>query len=637
PEDAIPDFETLVRLRQDIPCAHVNLGLVYTTRIGTTSRMDRLCFRRAIHHYSAAINVDPTYIRAVRCRVDAFVAMREYRNALLDITRCIHMNPMDPSYYMMGNLDMAAFCVRHSAAMNHGRRSAEGASPTQRALVLSFLGQFDEAIRVLAQEARFRPARTSCPATGGSLPQACGNSTSYEGGSSGLLIAAGSFQECLEILKPWGGDKKLVWPKEAAPGALPHRRTVTRRCRTTEKGWSPTLPLWPSTPASLMAFTTAASADDPDEASQRCPGPEPGASHQQPAMYQVYLSRAAHYACEGRYSKAVLNCNEALRLQPQCVRALLYRGAPSSAESERTGLAVDDLTRAIAVDPTCALAYFNRAVCHGESRQPDLALRDYGVVLMLTNRRLRYRTLVNRGLLYLTSCSDPENALGDFLLAARDRPNDERLLHAIGTCYHRLRRLPQAVRAFSRALDANSNFYDAYIGRANCYLDFGSPRSVLFARRDYERVLMSDPRHLAARVNLAFSLQMDGRMRAAWDQLSAAIRFQPDSPKPWECRAVVSLQMSNLDGALADANEAQRSTIRRCATTTPASGSIPPTKVLTNRALTRGLLGDVDGALADASRAIELSPHMAHAFFNRGKLAVRAGNFDSAEADFSAG
>uniref|UniRef100_A0A1I8GD30 TPR_REGION domain-containing protein n=1 Tax=Macrostomum lignano TaxID=282301 RepID=A0A1I8GD30_9PLAT len=162
--------------------------------------MDRLCFRRAIHHYSAAINVDPTYIRAVRCRVDAFVAMREYRNALLDITRCIHMNPMDPSYYMvrgeillkMGNLDMAAFCVRHSAAMNHGRRSAEGASPTQRALVLSFLGQFDEAIRVLAEEARFRPGKDILFLLGKTQMKA-----------KRFADAAGSFQECLEILVRW--------------------------------------------------------------------------------------------------------------------------------------------------------------------------------------------------------------------------------------------------------------------------------------------------------------------------------------------------------------------------------------------------------------------------------------------------
>ncbi|PAA62172.1 hypothetical protein BOX15_Mlig000887g4 [Macrostomum lignano] len=676
PEDAIPDFETLVRLRQDIPCAHVNLGLVY-------HHTDR--HHLAIHHYSAAINVDPTYIRAVRCRVDAFVAMREYRNALLDITRCIHMNPMDPSYYMvrgeillkMGNLDMAAFCVRHSAAMNHGRRSAEGASPTQRALVLSFLGQFDEAIRVLAEEARFRPGKDILFLLGKTQMKA-----------KRFADAAGSFQECLEILKPWGGDKKLVWPKEAA-----QVHYLIGDCHTALQNYG----------EGLESYTAALAIDS---------GFADGFYHRglcrilmkqakgvqdlnqalaiNPAMYQVYLSRAAHYACEGRYSKAVLNCNEALRLQPQCVRALLYRGS-IKCRIRAYGLAVDDLTRAIAVDPTCALAYFNRAVCHGESRQPDLALRDYGVVLMLNDRRLRYRTLVNRGLLYLTSCSDPENALGDFLLAARDRPNDERLLHAIGTCYHRLRRLPQAVRAFSRALDANSNFYDAYIGRANCYLDFGSPRSVLFARRDYERVLMSDPRHLAARVNLAFSLQMDGRMRAAWDQLSAAIRFQPDSPKPWECRAVVSLQMSNLDGALADANEAvrlrpssaeslvTRGVVQQCAGDRVSAMRDYQKAILAepsfslayynaanvylqqrqyhqalryydscirlnpadegahnNRALTRGLLGDVDGALADASRAIELSPHMAHAFFNRGKLAVRAGNFDSAEADFSA-
>lgn len=42
---------------------------------------------------------------------------------------------------------------------------------------------------------------------------------------------------------------------------------------------------------------------------------------------KVHLSRAALYGAEGRYAKAVLDCNEAIRIQPKCVRAYLYKGA----------------------------------------------------------------------------------------------------------------------------------------------------------------------------------------------------------------------------------------------------------------------------------------------------------------------
>ncbi len=43
--------------------------------------------------------------------------------------------------------------------------------------------------------------------------------------------------------------------------------------------------------------------------------------------YSAFLLRAAHYGKEGRFSKAILNCNEALVIQPRSLRALVCRGA----------------------------------------------------------------------------------------------------------------------------------------------------------------------------------------------------------------------------------------------------------------------------------------------------------------------
>lgn len=41
---------------------------------------------------------------------------------------------------------------------------------------------------------------------------------------------------------------------------------------------------------------------------------------------KAYLSRVAYYGLKGRYSKAILNCNEAIRLYPESVRAYICRG-----------------------------------------------------------------------------------------------------------------------------------------------------------------------------------------------------------------------------------------------------------------------------------------------------------------------
>jgi len=77
-----------------------------------------------------------------------------------------------------------------------------------------------------------------------------------------------------------------------------------------------------------------------------------------------------------------MNCNEAIKLKPLSVRAHLYRGALKY-HGKAYELAIKDLTQATRIDNTCALAYFNRAVCYHDSGQYQKALTDYGIVLLL--------------------------------------------------------------------------------------------------------------------------------------------------------------------------------------------------------------------------------------------------------------
>lgn len=83
-----------------------------------------------------------------------------------------------------------------------------------------------------------------------------------------------------------------------------------------------------------------------------------------------------------QYSKAILNCNEAIKLKPLSVRGYLYRGALKY-HIRAYELAMRDLTQATKIDNKCSLAYFNRAVCYQDSGQYEKALTDYGIVLLL--------------------------------------------------------------------------------------------------------------------------------------------------------------------------------------------------------------------------------------------------------------
>ena len=101
-----------------------------------------------------------------------------------------------------------------------------------------------------------------------------------------------------------------------------------------------------------------------------------------PSLFEAFLARACIYGIKGRYTKAILNCNEAIKLSPKSVRGYLYRGALKYLSHAFT-YAIGDLTEAIGLDQTCALAYFNRALCHQQIKHYKDSLKDYSTVLML--------------------------------------------------------------------------------------------------------------------------------------------------------------------------------------------------------------------------------------------------------------
>ncbi|XP_023933515.1 uncharacterized protein LOC106162457 [Lingula anatina] len=199
PEDAIPDFETVLKLDKDIASAHVNLGLIYMTQLDNV--------QNAIRKFSAAIKVDPTYIRAYVCRAEAYHRIHDHRNALLDFTRAIHLKPDTHHYYMyrgqlvleMGNLELAAFCVRHASELNAGL----GQSPMQQAVVQSFLKNYDKAIGALESATRQKPVASLFTLLGKTQMKA-----------KLWRNAIGNFDKALGILKPW--SDKDSWPHEAA-------------------------------------------------------------------------------------------------------------------------------------------------------------------------------------------------------------------------------------------------------------------------------------------------------------------------------------------------------------------------------------------------------------------------------------
>ncbi|XP_078190934.1 tetratricopeptide repeat protein 6 isoform X11 [Callithrix jacchus] len=337
-------------------------------------------------------------------------------------------------------------------------------------------------------------------------------------------------------------------------------------------------------------------------------------------LQMAYLSRVAFYGLKGRYSKAILNCNMAIKIYPEGVRAYLYRGVLKY-YNKTYKLAITDLTTAINIDKNSYIAFYNRALCYTKIRELQMALTDYGVVLLLDAREtVKLNTFLNRGLIYI-ELGQYGFALEDFKQAALISQTNGSLYHATAMCHHRINEFEEAVNFFTWALKINPCFLDAYVGRGNSYMEYGLDEATKKAQKDFLKALHINPGYIKARISLGYNLQIQGKFQKAWNHFTIAMDIEPKNYLAYEGRAVVCLQMGNNFAAMQDINAAMK--INTTA------------EFLTNRGVIHEFMGHKQNAMKDYQEAISLNPKYSLAYFNAGNIYFHHRQFSQASDYFS--
>ena len=101
-------------------------------------------------------------------------------------------------------------------------------------------------------------------------------------------------------------------------------------------------------------------------------------------------------------------------------------------------------------------------------------------------------------------------------------------------------------------------------------MDYNSSKGQELASKDYLSVLETNPNNLDSLINLGYCRQViahfsweiiifyqaQGKFKQAWDIFTEAIEKHPLSEKALDGRAIVCMQMRDLNGALKDLNKA---------------------------------------------------------------------------------
>jgi len=89
----------------------------------------------------------------------------------------------------------------------------------------------------------------------------------------------------------------------------------------------------------------------------------------------IYADRANTYTKLGRYTKAISDCERAIKLDPKSAGAYVNRGRAYRNLKQDTK-AISDYTSAIELDPKCLVAYYNRGHTYWDLGQHSKAASD---------------------------------------------------------------------------------------------------------------------------------------------------------------------------------------------------------------------------------------------------------------------
>jgi len=174
--------------------------------------------------------------------------------------------------------------------------------------------------------------------------------------------------------------------------------------------------------------------------------------------------------------------------------------------------AIEEYSRAIALDGSYAGAYNNRAVANGRLKRYDQALADYEKVIDLN-------------------------------------PSYADAFYNLGNLYHEIGRDESAVEIYGRALEKTPKSAPIYNNRGLSYVALNELEK---ARADFSKAVEIDPAFALPRINRGLLLVQLGRFDESFEDLNAAVAMNPKIPNVYLARGLAFAGKGDYDKALSD-------------------------------------------------------------------------------------
>lgn len=297
--------------------------------------------------------------------------------------------------------------------------------------------------------------------------------------------------------------------------------------------------------------------------------------------YGVYVNRSLAYFAKKDFDHALVDLNQAIKLQPNFAFAYFNRAAVYISQ-QNYNYALADLNQAIKIQPDFALAY------------------------------------LKRGGVYYISKGDFERALADLNQAIKLQPISALLYGMRGEIYYDKGDYHRAITDYNQALKFQPNNAETYSDRG---LAYDKQEDYEHAIDDYNQAIKLKPDYAGAYNNRGISYKNKGEYEHSVADYNQAIKLKPDYALAYNNRGITYTKKGEYDRALADINQALKLNPNE-AGFYDSRGDVYAGK------------GDNGRAIANYNQAIRLKSDADYAYYNRGIAYRNQGNKAQAIADF---
>lgn len=327
-----------------------------------------------------------------------------------------------------------------------------------------------------------------------------------------------------------------------------------------------------------------------------------------PRDAQGYLTRGKARRANGDEQGAIADFTKAIELDPQFFDAYFQRVIARINTDPDGGLA--DANKLIEINPSSSDAYFARGSVRMLKLDLDGSVADLSKAIEFNPQSPHawfFRGIARK------NKRDLDGSVADLSKAIELNPIDFDAYKARGAARLKKGDLPGAIADFDKAIGLYPDDPEAYNGRGQARLDKGDKAGAL---ADFNKAISLDPNFGWAYFNRAFIHGDNG----AHDKATADFVRANEDPR-------FKLQLGFQDGLSRKLEEEEvNQAIAANSRDAPA---------YRRRAGLRMIKGDLDGAIADHTKAIELEPRDAKSYDNRGVLLMSKDDLDGAIADFT--